>query len=93
MKNIIKKINVFGIVALFVAAGFAMGSKAEKVDVPPNTLLWGRTEAGSWVETTDNAKCYNGLEICKMHFPETQDPNTNPSGGIPHEGGDLGYVQ
>lgn len=88
-----KKINVFGLIALFAVGVTTMGFRAEKVEIAEDMLLWGRIEAGGWIQTTENANCDPGPNECKVYFPKGQNPNTNPSGGISHAGGALGYVQ
>ena len=92
LKEKFSKINFIVVLAILFSTGLAFSLNHKKQSVPQNYVEWGRLEAGGWkmVEPTDQCDA-TILQPCKEFFPEGQDPNTDPSGGIPSDT-ETGYL-
>ncbi|MGO1245766.1 MAG: hypothetical protein ACTHZ7_14585 [Sphingobacterium sp.] len=90
--NILKKINSWAILVALFTCGVAFAVTPSNPSAPQNYVEWGRLEGGGWEMVQPNSECDEATEqLCKESFPEGQDPNTNPNGGIP-SGTEEGFL-
>ena len=97
MKNVLKKINVLGLVALFFAGGMALAFTPKTIELAPNEVMWGQTSDEGWVklETPEqqDADCESHPQICKAIYADGFDPNDDLEEGLIRNLDDEGYVE
>lgn len=82
IKNALKSVNKFGLLALVLVAFATLSFTTVKKDM---AVQWG-LDGSTWVKVTGEYECINS-GICTRLYPEGQDPNINPSGYTDQEPG------